>query len=348
MRDALSLLDQILACAESRMDEGAVMRLLGSMDRQVLFDLSEAVFARDISRVLAAIDTVYRSGQDLKRFYADVLAHFRHLMLIKLGARPDLLDDLAGGEIETLTLQVKTVSTAFIDQVFTILFNAEAGIRYATSPRLAMETAFFKIHQIQPALPIDLLIERLDDLLKRAPAHEPSGIIESQSGYGQARATAPQALPAHSAKPDPPAGAPLPPDTPDGSGAAADPGGSEDVQDLWRRAIAVIGEHKPSIAAALSRAQFGDASDRDLTVVLHENGYTANLVKKNQAMVESVCLEQTGRKVHIDFSGHTADEKNNAAEKQKADEIRQTLLNHPLVADAVEIFNGKIEAIKIR
>jgi DNA polymerase-3 subunit gamma/tau len=51
MRDALSLLDQILACGESRMDEGYVMRLLGSMDRQVLFDLSEAVFARDISRV---------------------------------------------------------------------------------------------------------------------------------------------------------------------------------------------------------------------------------------------------------------------------------------------------------
>ncbi|BBO79158.1 DNA polymerase III subunit gamma/tau [Desulfosarcina widdelii] len=347
MRDALSLLDQILACGESRMDEGYVMRLLGSMDRQVLFDLSDAVFARDISRVLGAIDTVYKSGQDLKRFYADLLAHFRHLMLIKMGARPELLDDLAAGEIETLARQVKAVSTVFIDQVFTILFNAEAGIRYATSPRLALETAFFKIHQIQPALPIDLLIERLDDLLKQAPAVAASGIVESQSAYGQADAAAKVALPGPSAKTDLPAVEKPLSYAPEKSGAAADPGGSKDVQELWHRAVAVIGESKPSIAAALGRAQLGDVSDQEFTVVLHENGYTANLVKKNLAMVESVCREQTGRKVHIDLSDNAADEKNNVAEKQKADEIRQTLLNHPLVADAVEIFNGKIEEIKI-
>jgi DNA polymerase-3 subunit gamma/tau len=48
------------------------------MDRQVLFDLSEATFARDISRTLAVIDTVFKNGQDLKRFYADLLMHFRH------------------------------------------------------------------------------------------------------------------------------------------------------------------------------------------------------------------------------------------------------------------------------
>jgi DNA polymerase III gamma/tau subunit len=64
-----------------------------------------------------------------------------------------LLDDLSAGEIETLARQVNAVSTAFIDQIFTILFNAEAGIRHTTSPRLAIETAFFKIHQISRRCP---------------------------------------------------------------------------------------------------------------------------------------------------------------------------------------------------
>jgi DNA polymerase-3 subunit gamma/tau len=49
--------------------------------------------------------------------------------------------------------------------VFTLLFNAEPSVRYASQPRLAIEMAFFKIQQITPALPIDLLIERLDSLL---------------------------------------------------------------------------------------------------------------------------------------------------------------------------------------
>jgi hypothetical protein len=193
-----------------------------------------------------------------------------------------------------------------------------------------------------------LLIERLDGLLKQAPAVAPSGIVESQSAYGQADGAAPEALPGHSAKTDSPAAQKPPSHAPEKSGAAADPVGSEDIQELWGRAVAVIGESKPSIAAALGRAKIGDMSDQAFTVVLHENGYTAKLVKKNLAMVESVCREQTGCKVHIDFSDDAADEKNSTAEKQKADEIRQTLLNHPLVADAVDIFNGKIEEIKIR
>jgi DNA polymerase-3 subunit gamma/tau len=351
MRDALSLLDQVLACGENRMDEGYVMRLLGSMDRQVLFDLSEAVFDGDISRVLAAIDTVYKSGQDLKRFHADLLAHFRHLMLVKMGVRPELLDDLSAGEIEALARQVKAVSSAYIDQIFTVLFNAEASIRHAAQPRLAMEIAFFKIHRIQPALPIDLLIERMDGLLKQAPEVTRSGVVESQPSYGTAAATVPGDSPGPPTETDSspetaPSPAPAASPTADAADASAGEGG--DVQALWNRAIAVIGEQKPSLSAALSRAQLGDVSDRAFTVVMNENGYTANLVRKNRAMIESVCREQTGREIRIDFSGPAADAKNNAVEKQKIDEVRQTLLNHPLVADAVEIFNGKIEEIKIR
>jgi DNA polymerase-3 subunit gamma/tau len=106
MRDALSLLDQILACGGGQVDDSYVTSLLGGMDRQVLFDLSEATFAGDISRTLAAIDTVFNNGQDLKRFYTDLLLHFRHLMLIKMEARPDLMADLSANEIEILNRQV--------------------------------------------------------------------------------------------------------------------------------------------------------------------------------------------------------------------------------------------------
>jgi len=348
MRDALSLLDQILACGESQMDEGYVMRLLGSMDRQVLFDLAEAVFARDISRVLAAIETVYQSGQDLKRFYGDLLGHFRHLMLVKLEARPDLLGDLTAEEIARMARQVKDVSVAYIDQVFTLLFNAEVGIRQTTQPRLAIEIAFFKIHQITPALPIDLLIERLDGLLKAAPLAGGAGIVETQSGYGTASmpvAAGPPSLPGDGERSD--AAAPVFPESSNAPAAGAVDGltGAEDV---WRQVVAVIAERKPSVAAALSRAKPAAATGQEITLALTGNDYSVNMVKKHVAMIESVCLEQTGRRVHFDFCGDDGNEKNAVEEKMKVDEIRKELLNHPLVADAVEIFNGKIEEIKVK
>ena len=209
MRDALSLLDQVLASRDGQIDDEYVMNLLGGMDRQVLYDLSEATFARDISRTVALIDAVFKKGQDLKRFYADLLLHFRYLMLVKMDARPDMLVDLPPNEIETLARQVKGVSIAFIDQVFTLLFNAEPSVRHASQPRLAIEMAFFKIQQITPALPIDLLIEQLDRLIHDPNLRPVPGIVEAQSAYGDA-VTQPTAETRSTSKTDDPAATPAP------------------------------------------------------------------------------------------------------------------------------------------
>lgn len=345
MRDALSLLDQILACSDSQVDDDYVMRLLGGMDRQVLIDLSAAVFARDINRILTAIDTVFKNGQDLKRFYADLLVHFRHLMLIKMAARNELLEDLSAGEIEMLAKQVQGVSITFIDQVLNLLFNAEPSVRRASQPRLAIEIIFFKIQQITPALPIDALIERLDTLLSDPQLKPEPGIVEAQSAYGtntppsQHNAPSPSPGGDRAVTPQPAVNAP----EPSGHSETGRSGG-----DAWGQVVAVIADSKPSIAAALSRAQLISVSDQAIMVAMRDNDYTMNLVKKNLSMIEAVCREQAGRGVRIDFSDDDAGANQVTSAKQKANEIRQQLLNHPLVADSIDIFNGKIEEIKIR
>ena len=348
MRDALSLLDQILACKDGQVDDELVTNLLGGMDRQLLFDLSEATFAKDISRTLAVIDTIYKNGQDLKRFYADLLMHFRHLMLVKMDARPDLLMDLPPNEIETLAEQAKGVSIAFIDQVFTLLFNAESSIRYASQPRLAIEMVFFKIQQITPALPIDMLIERLDTLLNDPNLRPLPGIVEAQSAYGTGSTVRSSATAWLRGCTE---GRVAP--VPTGSDPRANPepfraadNGTD--QDAWQRIIAHIAETKPSVAAALSRSQLVSVSKGKFAVKVDDNDYTMKLVKKNLSAIDAVCREHAGRRIHVDFSSDDTGEKHGSAAKQKADDIRQRLLNHPLLADAVEIFSGKIEEIKIR
>jgi DNA polymerase-3 subunit gamma/tau len=347
MRDALSLLDQILACSGGQVDDAYVKNLLGGMDRQVLFEISEATFARDISRTLDGIDTVFRNGQDLKRFYADLLMHFRYLMLVKMNVRPDLLADLSANEIETLGRQVAGVSVAYIDQVFTLLFNAESTVRQASQPRLAIEMVFFKINQITPALPIDMLIERMDSLLNDPALKASTGIVEAQAAYGNdAGIPAPdeRGQPVgdrQDARPDP---------ADSFQHGTTDPvrqgehGGSEDA---WGRVIAVIAKNKPSVAAALSRSQLTSVSEKAFTLAVRDNDYTMKMVTKNLAMIDAVCREQAGRGIELDRSSNGGEGNQAAVEKQKADTIRQQLLNHPLVADTVDIFSGKIEEIKI-
>jgi len=348
MRDALSLLDQVLASRDGQIDDEYVMNLLGGMDRQVLYDLSEATFARDISRTVALIDAVFKKGQDLKRFYADLLLHFRYLMLVKMDARPDMLVDLPPNEIETLARQVKGVSIAFIDQVFTLLFNAEPSVRYASQPRLAIEMAFFKIQQVTPVLPIDLLIEQLDRLIHDPNLRPVPGIVEAQSAYGDA-ATQPTAETRSTSKTNDPAATPASAgNEPLPDPERVQPGDHGPGNDAWRRIIARIAETKPSIAAALSRSQLVSVSEQAFTVKVSDNDYSMNLVKKNLSMIDAMCREHAGRGIHVDFFNDDTELNPATSAKQKADDIRQKLLNHPLLADAVEIFSGKIEEIKIR
>jgi DNA polymerase-3 subunit gamma/tau len=325
-------------------DDEYVTNLMGGMDRQLLFDLSAAVFARDISRILALIDAIFNSGQDLKRFYTELLMHFRHLMLVKMNARPELLVDLCATEIETLTRQAEGVSIAHIDQVFSLLFNAETSVRHASQPRLAIELAFFKIHQIIPALPIDLLIERLDSLLKGPNLKPPAGIVEAQSTYGDLKAPAPVSDPdGHTRPGDQETTVDPVEDEPSADSDALRPAGDAD----WGRLVAIIAQTKPSIAAALSRSQLVSVSEQAFQVAVHDSDYTMNLVKKNLAMIDAVCRDHAGRGIQVTFSSDDAGVKHAAAGKQQVNDIKQQLLNHPLVADAVDIFKGKIEEIKI-
>jgi DNA polymerase-3 subunit gamma/tau len=208
--------------------------------------------------------------------------------------------------------------------------------------------AFFKIHQIMPALPIDVLIERLDSLLLDPNLKIVPGIVEAQSAYGDAEAS-PKAQPRSKSTADDLTSAPAPA----GKKPSADPdedqpGGHGPGNDAWSEVIARIAETKPSIAAALTRSQLVSMSEQTFAVRVHDNDYSMNLIKKNLTMIDAICRELASRKIQVDFFSSDSEENPTVSAKQKADDIRQQLLNHPLLADAVEIFSGKIEEIKIK
>ncbi len=351
MRDALSLLDQVLACSAGQMDAEDLTRLLGGMDRQVLFDISAAVFAKDIAGVLATIDRVYRSGQDLKRFYANLLNHFRHLMLVKMAVRSELLSEVAPGELEVLADQAAGVSSATIDQVLTLLFKAEIGVRRALQPRLAIEMAFFKIHQITPALPIEQLIERMEALLKAPGGKALPGVVETQAVYGRSATPPPGdlSMPPAAERPGTPVQPAQPsPASPPAEAPPALPGQAGSPDESWQRITAAIAKTKPSIAAALSRTQLSCVSDREFRVQVRDNGYTMKTIKKHLPLIETVCREHGGRKVQFEFDPDRAGDQQALSQRQQADKLRNELLNHPLVIDAVDIFNGKVDTINLK
>ena len=186
MRDALSLLDQVMACAEKEATDAQVLEVLGVVDRKVIFDMSKAVFEQDMPQILEVLDDVYQRGHDIKKVYGELLAHFRNMMIVKMGQRIDRLVDLPAHEIDQIRGQVKAVAPELIQQWFDLLFGQEAAIRFAVQPKLALEMAFVKMMQVKPALPIDVLIEKLDALRKDISA-SPSGQTDGDLSFSSAQ-----------------------------------------------------------------------------------------------------------------------------------------------------------------
>ena len=77
MRDALSLLDQIMTGTQGLMTHEQVLDILGVIDRKILFDLSDSILKADIHAVLDLLDDIYDRGHDMKKLYADNLGAFQ-------------------------------------------------------------------------------------------------------------------------------------------------------------------------------------------------------------------------------------------------------------------------------
>ena len=175
MRDALSLLDQILSCAEdSSVPHEQVLGILGVIDRKIIFETSQALLSSNITEVLHIIEEIYARGQNIKKFYSSILEHFRNLLIVKLGLSPDKLVDVPAHELDHMANQVNGVPELFINQILNTLFQEESSIRYGANPRLALEMIFIRIFQTRPAISMDALIGKID--LLRNEIHKTGAI----------------------------------------------------------------------------------------------------------------------------------------------------------------------------
>jgi DNA polymerase III subunit gamma/tau len=98
MRDALSLLDQVIAFGGTKLTAADTRMMLGTLDRTQVFDIVEALVARDAKRVLACVAALDERAPDYREVLADLAAVLQKLALLQ--AVPDLQLDEAE-DIET-------------------------------------------------------------------------------------------------------------------------------------------------------------------------------------------------------------------------------------------------------
>src|SRR5688572_13873694 len=98
MRDAMSVLDQVIAWGGNQLIGADVARVLGVASHSVLYELSSALVAGDASRCLSIVADLANQGYDIAHVARDLLALLRNLVVAKVVKQPDSLLDLPDEE----------------------------------------------------------------------------------------------------------------------------------------------------------------------------------------------------------------------------------------------------------
>jgi len=173
LRDSQSIFDQVISYAGFEIEDGAVEEILGRTDRRFLFMLSEAVLARDAGRCLKIVDEAYYAGLDMKYFYQTLLGHFRDLLLTAIpgggegGQEKELLADLPAEELARLQEQAKGVSQETLQRYLEILMDEDENVRRSANPRLNLEAVLCRLAWLEPLIPIETLLARMEGLERR-------------------------------------------------------------------------------------------------------------------------------------------------------------------------------------
>lgn len=339
MRDGLSLLDHVISCTQGAITHKQVLDILGVIDREVIFNLSSAILGGQLPNVLDILDEIYSAGHDMKKLYADLMEHFRNLLLVKMVEKIDRLVDIPSHEIDLMYNQVKEISRTFLSQILDLLFKEEVLILNSTQPRLAIEMVFIRMFQMKPVLPIDILIEKLDNLRKdiyetrtdfRDTGSKPvlkdtqkSSMETSCEVSGTAESISPFTS------------APLAP--------------NENIDRAWERLLLTFSEEYPSLAANLKNSFIKSLSGHRLEIEVNGNDFNINMVRrnKNSTIIKKVCSDFFGKDMEVIVTAKKIQNLEDQDKKNNAERLKQEALCHPLVTDAIDIFNGNVVDVKI-
>ena len=338
MRDALSLLDQVMICSEGDISHDQVMDILGSVDRNRLFEISEAVIHEDIKNVLIVIDDLFNRGLDMKKIYADLVVLFRNFLIMKIGPGSTNLVDLPGHEVDLIQKQIKDVPLSFLHQIFDIFFREEPALRLSSHPKFLLEMVFIRMFQTRPTLPINELIDKLELLRQGIQSSDENEPHEEQTDYsinteehqGDVVKDSPKPFESRDRNTSPPPGAPPEETVPEGnesrSAVTAD-----DFDKTWKQLFDAISKNYPSIAPNLVNGSLTKMTDKILEISVSGNEYNINMVKRkrNMAAIRKVAGALFGQDREIIISTRKIKTGTNS-QKQIKNRLKQEALSQPL------------------
>jgi DNA polymerase III subunit gamma/tau len=163
LRDAESMLDQLVAFCGEKISESDVLNVFGFTSEQTVVDLTGRILR---SETPAAIDLLHQqseAGKDMMRLMTDLIAYLRDLLVFK--AKPDALSEDVDLEAQkSLAAHAELITNDRLLEMIDQFAAAEGRMKWAPNKKLHFEVAIIKAIQSLGQATLDEVIEKLGEL----------------------------------------------------------------------------------------------------------------------------------------------------------------------------------------
>ena len=384
MRDALTLLDQLVAISDDRITADTVAASLGIAAREALYDVARAVLEGDGAAVVAAIDGLADKSVDMQHFARQLLQLVRDLVVLKLGAGDPA--EWVPEEREAAEALIDDIDILELQRAFRATSRVMDEMAHSPNPKLMLEMGLVRVATRPPLQAVSDLVARLEALQAhpgsaggssggpRPPKPNPKPATRPAKPKVETRPD-PEPKPELEAKAEPeakpdPESEPKPQDPEQpimpatkhsggfhtSTGEVLTPIRRAALQE-WEELVGTLEQQQPALAAVLEHGIPKAVGPDRIVLSFKDGSFYGRQAESPEsiAAIVRVAEQRLGARpkveIRFDAQGEAATKTVAAvAAQRKEAEVeakRKEALNHPVVRDAVDVFPESAGKLKV-
>jgi len=306
LRDAESILDQLVAFAKDKVSLEDVVSMLGMVEANVLFEITGKIICKDPGAALELLNGIIDNGKDANTFLSDLIEHFRNLMVAKVCRANSRLIDLPDDVCKKLAEQAKVLSLEEIFNCFTVLVNTQEMGKRMESLRIPLEISLVRLSLPKSAAAVSAVEhpqhhpappEKEKPKVAFVKKEEPQPVVEKPSVENKILVSL------------------------------------EQIAQIWHEIVQNTSKLKISIGNYLREGTPVKLLGNTLIVSFHKNRslYKESLeTLENKMMVERVIMQVLNAEIKVNFV---------LSQENKSDDAA---VNHPAFRSAMDTFNARL------
>ena len=153
MRDAESILGQIIALEDKNISLKEVEEILGTVNQKTVSQVAKMIVKKETGASIAKINELLENGYDLQVFNKSLISYFRQMMILKVNGelKKYFSFELPTEQIKEIESLAQKAELAQIISIINLLLDAQNKITASILPQLPLEIAIIKSTKVIPS-----------------------------------------------------------------------------------------------------------------------------------------------------------------------------------------------------